>query len=135
MSYVHAAMKALIQDGDKYLVIQQEFNGLKRWDLPGGRVDHGESPYDTLHREVKEEVGLDISVIKPIGVWWFFRDSDKDQVVCTTFLCKPKHKDVNITNNPANENIVKYAWLTKKEFLTDDYPVSNKSLKDLVSNL
>ena len=33
-----------------------------RWFLPGGGVDHGESPTDSLTREMEEESGLDVTV-------------------------------------------------------------------------
>ncbi len=33
-----------------------------RWFLPGGGVDHGESPTDSLRREIEEEAGLVVSV-------------------------------------------------------------------------
>lgn len=32
------------------------------WELPGGKVDPGESPLSALHREVFEELGVSISV-------------------------------------------------------------------------
>lgn len=31
------------------------------WELPGGKVDPGESPLSALHREVAEELGVSIS--------------------------------------------------------------------------
>ena len=33
-----------------------------RWFLPGGGVDHGESPTDSLAREMEEESGLTVTV-------------------------------------------------------------------------
>lgn len=39
-----------------------------RWSLPGGAVDHGESPTDTVVRETAAETGLSVSVVRLIDV-------------------------------------------------------------------
>lgn len=38
------------------------------WSLPGGAVDHGENPYDTVVRETAAETGLSVSVARLIDV-------------------------------------------------------------------
>ena len=138
MSQVRAAVKAIITNQEnKFLVIKQVIGDLVIWDLPGGKVEYGENPYDTLIREVKEETYLDIEIQNIIGLWWFFRTQlDNNQVVCTTFLCSINNSDnVDLTKNPANENISEFKWVTKEEFLTATYPVSDESLKTLINNV
>jgi len=38
----------------------EPFNGL--WVMPGGKIDHGEPILQALHREVREEVGIEVRV-------------------------------------------------------------------------
>ena len=40
------------------------------WNLPGGRVEDGESPWDAVVREVREEVCLDVEVTRLTGMYW-----------------------------------------------------------------
>ncbi|HZP12654.1 MAG TPA: NUDIX domain-containing protein [Nevskiaceae bacterium] len=39
------------------------------WNLPGGRVEIGESPWQAVVREVQEETGLDVEVRRLLGVY------------------------------------------------------------------
>ena len=55
------------------------------WNLPGGTLENGESPWDGLKREVKEETGLEVEISKLAGV---YSKPDKNEVVFS-FVCKP----------------------------------------------
>lgn len=131
MNNIFSAVKAIIQKDNKFLIVKQEVSGHIFWDFPGGRVEYGESPYDTLFREVQEEVSLKVKILKPLGLCWFFR-LDGNQVICNTFLCEAENMNIDITKNPAIENISEYKWVTKEEFASDEYVVSHESMKDIV---
>jgi 8-oxo-dGTP diphosphatase len=64
------AAKALIRRGDRILLARLSAHAVEtgKWTLPGGGVDHGESPETALVREVDEETGLELTVKALIGV-------------------------------------------------------------------
>ena len=42
--------------------------GRPEWTLPGGGMEHGEDPYDTVLREVEEETGYLVEITGLLGV-------------------------------------------------------------------
>lgn len=57
----------VLPDG-RIVLIQRRDN--RKWALPGGMVNWGETVETTLHRELKEETGLDITKIRRlVGVY------------------------------------------------------------------
>lgn len=68
---------ATIWDGaDRVLLLQRR--DMPAWNLPGGRVEEGESPWDACVREVEEETGLKVRVERLTGV---YAKPHKDEVV------------------------------------------------------
>jgi ADP-ribose pyrophosphatase YjhB (NUDIX family) len=64
-----AAYLLAVRDGSVLLtrISERGFHS-GSWTLPGGGVDHGESPRDTLVREVREECGVDCRVDALVAV-------------------------------------------------------------------
>ncbi|GAB3417012.1 NUDIX hydrolase [Flindersiella endophytica] len=53
---------------DDRILLTRFSDGDRRWSLPGGGVDFGEDPFDGVVREVKEETGYIVSVVRLLGV-------------------------------------------------------------------
>ncbi|MEU6066201.1 NUDIX hydrolase [Streptomyces sp. NPDC047082] len=63
-----AAYAVCVREGQILLARSPAFDGTPEWVLPGGGMEHGEDPYDTVRREVAEETGYRIEVTGLLGV-------------------------------------------------------------------
>jgi 8-oxo-dGTP diphosphatase len=68
MSFRLAAYAVCIQDGQVLLARYLPPQGEGNWTLPGGRVEHGEDPFDAVTREFAEETGCVAVVERLLGV-------------------------------------------------------------------
>ncbi|MGW5744576.1 NUDIX hydrolase [Amycolatopsis sp. NPDC003861] len=66
-SVVPSVTVAIRDDAGRILLIHKVDNDL--WALPGGGHDAGERITDTAVREVREETGLDVEVVRLIGTY------------------------------------------------------------------
>ena len=136
MPQVISSVKALLKHQNRFLILKEELHKASVWDLPGGKIKYGESPQQALHREVKEELNLNIVIKKSVGVWYFFSQSNKHQVICHTFLCKPIGKlNIDTSKNPADEHFTELRWLTLKEILNDPEILITDSLRELLTEV
>ncbi len=59
--FYRISVKALILNEKQEFLIVQEDNGM--WEMPGGGLDHEESPHTALKREIMEEMELGVTWI------------------------------------------------------------------------
>jgi 8-oxo-dGTP pyrophosphatase MutT (NUDIX family) len=99
----------LIQDGE-ILLIHHHFQNpamFGKWTFPGGRLDPDETdPLIALHREIQEELSVDIEVLGKLGV--FYSRTGLDY---TIFAARP----LGPVGPPKPDEIRKMIWLTPAE--------------------
>lgn len=127
---IRTGVKAIIVHENKILMIHEHVvrNGVtvEIMDFPGGGIENGEDLKDALKREVMEEIGVAISVGSVIGAWSFILGEDNQaddkkagvQIVCIAYKCSIiGETKLDLTKNPAQEDIFDARWYTKEELL------------------
>jgi ADP-ribose pyrophosphatase len=56
----------LVIDADNNVLLKKDPN--RGWEVPGGHLDDGESLAECAVREVKEETGMDVEIVKLCGM-------------------------------------------------------------------
>jgi 8-oxo-dGTP diphosphatase len=64
-----AAGVILERDASVLLLRRAVEPGLRAWDLPAGYLDPGESPEEAARRETFEESGLEVDLVRLVGVY------------------------------------------------------------------
>ena len=67
-------VKGIVRKNDNILVLVKPNGTL---DLPGGRVENGETIKSALRREINEETGLKVEIHDPIEEWSFYKTPDQ----------------------------------------------------------
>lgn len=105
-------VKAVILYEGKILIIKRAENAHINegtWEPVGGKLEFGEDIESALSREIKEEVGLDVSIEKILYATTFKTDPTR-QIVILTYLCRSEKNDVVLSEEHED-----YQWSTKDQ--------------------
>lgn len=93
--------------------IQKDFSP-DIWEYPTGRLNQFEEPLNGLRREVFEETGLEVDIIKPINIFHFFRGEQiaEKELVGIMYWCQASVEAVVVSEEHSD-----YQWVTVEEAL------------------
>ena len=88
---------------------------MKKWDLPKGKKDPGETCRQTAEREVKEECGVDVRVGKKIVTTWHTYTMNKSPMLKRTRWYRMELLNDSKMKPDEREQIEEIRWMTRKE--------------------
>src|SRR5262245_45730378 len=107
--------------GNKVLLTRRTDNG--RWCLPGGALDPGESLEECCVREVWEETGLQVRVVRLIGIYstphrvTYYADGQQWQIVAAHFLAAVTGGTLGISNETTEAGFFSPADMAKMDII------------------
>jgi len=140
---IRLSIKGLLEKDGRYLLLREQIGEAVVTDLPGGGMEFGESPLETLTREIFEETQLHVQPERILGMYDFMRIDGGGQAVVALYLCSlPDYADIpaeevplDFSKNPANEYFSEYFWLTLEEILAMNDGTWSKSFVELIESL
>ena len=121
---------AIIEHNDKILCVQRGENKLpyisKKYEFPGGKIEPGESKEETIIREIREELNMEISITKEfITVNHEYPDF---YLTMHSYICSCENTSVTLTEH------IDYKWLSISEmdqldWAAADIPIVKKLVK------
>ncbi len=96
----------IFDERGRVLLIKENYDR-RRWGLPGGAVEPGESPEEAVVREVLEETCVHVRVDGRIGRYAFTNGWELDVYACSIVAGQPRR--------PETAEIDEVAWLAPDE--------------------
>jgi 8-oxo-dGTP pyrophosphatase MutT (NUDIX family) len=78
-------VKGVVLHAERVVLLQNERD---EWELPGGKLEPGESPEDCVRREIHEELGLCVTP-GPLLDSWVYHIAVGVDVLIVTYGCYP----------------------------------------------
>lgn len=101
-----ASGPVIIEDGKVLLNKEQKPTGLTPWLFPGGQVEQFDiSLEEACRREVKEEMGIDIHIIRPLKPMIVYRPEKPDKLAILIHYLSSRIGEVK-----PGQDIVEWGW-------------------------
>lgn len=98
---ISMCVDAIVDMGSGLVVLVERANEPKGWALPGGFVDQGECLEEAVLREIKEEIGLEVELVRQFHTYSDPKRDPRGQTVSTVFITRGKG-NINAGSDAAN---------------------------------
>lgn len=109
-------VEAIIEKEDKILLMKrspERDHAPNEWETLSGRMNQGETFEQAVYREVLEETGFEVAIVKPIDTFHFYRGKEKVEHLGVSFWCRYKSGKIKIDPQEHTE----YRWVAPEEAL------------------
>ena len=131
----------ILIENDEILLVQQKVSAKRNWSLPGGRLECDETMQQGIVREMKEETGLDVEILRMLYVCDV--EVSEYTVLHITFLLKKTDGKIMLPTNEFDENpihdvkfvpikeLTQYGFSDKFiQIIQDDFPGAGNYMGD-----
>lgn len=94
------SVKGVVVRGGRVLLLR---NGRNEWELPGGRIQLGETPEECVAREVAEESQWTVRTGPILDAWMYYIAAADKNVFIVTYGCYPEGDEEPVLSHEHND--------------------------------
>jgi 8-oxo-dGTP diphosphatase len=123
---VVSVVAAIVDDRDHVVLTRRSIPPFfDQWVMPGGKVGLGEPILQALHREVREEVGIDVSVGALLDIFEHLTPGpDNDHFVILYYRCRPLRREFA----PNHEEVSDVRWVPRSDLSLYSMPEGTRHI-------
>lgn len=85
------------------------------WEIPGGRMNINEKPREAVAREIREELGIEITVGAVVHIEQFIQGNEGKRAFVIVYECQMTDLEQSIVMSEAE--VCEIAWISAAELL------------------
>ncbi len=125
---VHVAVGVIIREQQFFLTkrLKHAHQGGK-WEFPGGKVEKGETVAQALHRELHEEIAIDVLSCQPLLK--VNHDYGDKEVLLDVYLVD------HFQHEPIAQEGQSSGWFSLNDLVELNFPEANKAIVEKLKNI
>jgi len=118
---------AVIMDGNRVLAAQrsEQMAHPLKWEFPGGKLRTGEHPEGCIIREIREELGVEVSVIQLLPT--VSHEYSDQRVKLIPFVCRIQEGTIRLSEHRS------YRWVPREELGQVDWLEADVEVVSLIN--
>ena len=122
--FYRVSVKALVLDESrtKFLIVKEDTG---KWELPGGGLDWGMNSHDELRREIREEMGLELTWIADNPCYFLVGETSNTGIWATNILYEATLESLDFTPSAECTDI---RFVDKSEVTQIEIPTNLREL-------
>lgn len=142
----HVTVAAVVEQGGRFLIVEEEADGAIVYNQPAGHLDEGESLTAAVVRETLEETGWRFTPTELVGIYRWKNPTSGITYLRACFTGRCEHHD---PERPLDTGILRALWMTRDDLrqvaaqlrspmvlrCIDDYLAGRRHPLDLLTDL
>lgn len=123
MKHIHVTCAIIERDGQVLATQRSSAMSLpNKWEFPGGKIDPNETREDCLCRELKEELAIEIAIVRPLTP--NTHDYPAFRITLYPFICTIRSGDIHLHEHAAHR------WLLPQQLRELDWAAADMPIVD-----